>query len=410
MHGRSPDISERPAIAGGTAIRTRDRFLVFGAPVLGEPERRAVLDCLDRRWIGTGPRASEFEQRFAARKNVEHAVAVNSCTAALQLALMAIGIGPGDEVVIPAMTFVSAANAVIHTGGTPVLADCDPRTLNVTAETIEPCLSPRTRAVMVVHMAGRCCDMDPILEISEERGIPVIEDCAHAIESTYRGRPAGTMGVVGCFSFYATKNITSAEGGMVITSDAGVADAVRMLANHGMDANAWRRFSDEGYRHYVARAIGYKFNMPDLCAAIGLAQLDRLDGHAARRAEIWAHYDKVFEDLPLDLPLPPEEETTHARHLYSPLLHVRELGVSRDWVLEALAAEGIGVGVHYHPVNWHEAHAGLPAPGGTKHAWRVGEATLSLPLSGGMTDEDVADTALAFHRIMRYTAHVGREA
>lgn len=400
-----PSLSRNtPAIAGGVPVRPRERYLVFGAPVLGEAERAAVLDCFNRAWIGTGPKAAEFERRFADFKGVPHAVAVNSCTAALHLSLAALGIGPGDEVVLSAMTFCSAANAVRHVGATPVLADCDPRTMNLTADTIAPCLSPRTRAVMVVHLAGRCCDMDPILALTAPRNLPIVEDCAHAVEATSAGRPAGTMGAVGCFSFYATKNVTTAEGGMVVTRDAAIANAVRTLANHGMDANAWRRFSDEGYRHYNCRVTGYKFNMPDLCAAIGLAQMDRIAAHAARRTEIWHRYDAAFADLPLDLPPPPATGDVHARHLYTPLLRLNELRCTRDQFLEALSAEHIGAGVHYLPVNWHDAHRDAPTPGGDAAARDIGERTVSLPLTGGMSDGDVLDVCVAVQRVLRYFA------
>ena len=402
MEQTDPRESALPAIAGGEPIRTPENYLVFGAPVLGNAEREAVLDCIDRRWLGTGPRATEFEDRFAGMRGAACAVAVHSCTAAMQLALLSLGVGVGDEVVIPAMTYFSTAHAVKHAGAIPVLADCDPRTMNVTAETIRACLSERTKAVMVVHFAGRCCDMDPIMELAGARRIPVIEDCAHAVESAYKGRPAGTMGAVGCFSFYATKNITAGEGGMVVTNDTGIADLVRTLGNQGMDADAWRRYSDEGYRHYVARRVGFKFNMPDICAAIGLAQLTRLDAHSARRAAVWDAYDRAFTSLPMTLPLAPEAGTVHARHLYTPLLHLDALGFSRDWFLGALSAENIGAGVHFLPVNWHEAHADASAPGGSSASRAIGDATVSLPLSGGMTDADVSDVVVAVRRIIRY--------
>lgn len=391
-----------PAVAGGKPIRDPDRFLVFGAPVLGEPEIAAVVDCLRRRWPGTGPKVHEFELAFARYKRAPRAVAVNSCTSALHLSLLALGIGPGDEVITTSMTFCSTINAVLHTGATCVLADCDRHSFNVTPDAIADRITERTRAVLVVHMCGRCCEMDAIMKLAHSRGLAVIEDCAHAIEAEYHATPAGTIGDVGCFSFYATKNLTTVEGGMALAKDPSVAAEIRTLASHGMSADAWKRFSDDGYRHYLAIRPGFKCNMPDIHAAIGLAQLDRLEAHAARREEIWAMYDEAMRSLPLDSPPAPEPGTRHARHLYTPLLALERITLTRDQVLQALWAENIGAGVHFIPVHQHPYGRTLWPQSRFPNAEYIGQRTISLPLAGDLSDEDVEDVCRALRRILNH--------
>jgi dTDP-4-amino-4,6-dideoxygalactose transaminase len=304
------------------------------------------------------------------------------------------------------MTFASSVNAIIHTGATPVLADCDPRTMNIDPEAIAARVTPRTKAILPVHLCGRPCEMDEIMALARRHGLRVIEDCAHAIETTYRGVPAGLIGDIGCFSFYVTKNLTTAEGGMILTRDEPLASRIKVLALHGLSKDAWKRFSDSGYQHYEVTAPGFKYNMTDMQAAIGLAQLPRLPEFSRRRAQIWAAYDEAFADLPVILPAPPTNSMEHARHLYTPLLDLDRLRVGRDEVLTALTAENIGVGVHYLAVHRHPFYQ-------QSYGWRVGDfpsaefvgdRTLSLPLSGGLSDEDVADVCAAFRRILLHYA------
>ena len=272
------------------AERLRDDFLVFGAPQIEEDEIAEIVDSLRARWIGTGPKVREFEQAFAAYKGTRHAVAVSSCTAALHLSLIAAGIGPGDEVIVPAMTFCATVNAVIHAGGTPVLADVDPIDFNITLDSLSSKLTDRTRAIVPVHFAGRACDLKGMMNFAREQNLVLIEDCAHAIESTRDGMSAGTAGKFGCFSFYATKNVTTAEGGMVITDDAEAADRIRRLALHGLSADAWTRYSDRGFKHYFVNELGFKYNMTDLQASLGIHQLQRIESNWRRRQEIWNRY------------------------------------------------------------------------------------------------------------------------
>ncbi len=391
-----------PACAGGHPIRSQDRFLVFGQPVLGDVEIEAVVSCLRRRWIGTGPKVQEFERAFAAYREAPYAVAVASCTAALHLSILALGITVGDEVITTPMTFCASINAIIHTGATPVLADCDRRTMNLTAEAIEAKITPRTKAILVVHMCGRPCDMDSIMAMAHRHNLRVIEDCAHAIETRINGRPVGTFGDVGCFSFYATKNITTAEGGMILTGDEALADRLKILALHGLSKDAWKRFADSGYQHYEVVACGYKYNMTDLQAALGLAQLEQIERFARRRAEIWDIYDTAFAGLPCDLPPPAPPGVVHARHLYTPLLRLEDLRVDRDAVLDALTAENIGAGVHYLAMTQHRYYRDTFGwrPEDIPNAEFIGSRTLSLPLSAGLDDQDVADVCQALRRIL----------
>lgn len=395
-------IEDLPVIVGGTPLRPRERFLVFGAPVLGEEELAGIEDCLRRRWIGTGPRVAAFEHAFAEFKQAPHAIAVNSGTAAMHLAMLANDIGPGDEVITSTMTFCSTVNSIGHAGAAPILVDCDRQTFNITADRIAERITERTKAVLVVHVCGRCCDMDPIVKLCRDRGLLIIEDCAHAIEAHYHGIPAGLIGDVGCFSFYATKNLTTGEGGMVLTRDADVAAEVKTLANHGMSANAWHRYGDTGYRHYTVERAGYKYNMPDINASIGLVQLSKLEERAKRRAEIWAQYTETLADLPCQLPPPEEADTRHARHLYTPLLELENLSATRDEILDAMTAENIGVGVHYLPVHQHPHYRDRWNSDTFENADWIGERTMSLPLTGELTEEDVEHTCRAFRRVLTH--------
>ncbi len=390
------------AIDGGKPVRVKDRFLVFGAPCIEKEEIEEIVDSMKRRWIGTGPKVARFESLFAEYKGVSHAIAVSSCTAALHLAILACGIRPGDEIITTPMTFCATINSIIHAGAVPVLADCDRNTMNIDPSEIEKKISSKTKAIMVVHMAGRPCDMDAIMDIARRYDLIVIEDCAHAIEAEYHEKPTGTFGQVGCFSFYVTKNITTAEGGMVVTNSDYIADRVKITALHGMTKDAWRRFSDEGYRHYEVIHLGFKYNMTDLQASIGLHQLKKIDKYWERRRKIWEIYNNHFYDLPVFIPPNPEPNTRHSYHLYTPLIDIDRFGKSRNWVLNALTHENIGVGVHYVPVHYHPFYRKTFGwkKGDFPNAEWIGERTISLPLSPCLEDEDVHDVILAFRKVM----------
>jgi dTDP-4-amino-4,6-dideoxygalactose transaminase len=393
----------RLALDGGKPVRSRKDFLVFGAPLIEEDEIEEVVQCMRSRWIGTGPRAHQFERDFASYKGKRFAIALNSCTAALHLSMLASGIGPGDEVITTPMTFCATVNSIIHCGATPVLADCDRSTMNISPERIEEKITARTKAILVVHFAGRCCDMTPILGIARSYNLMVVEDCAHAIESEYHGQKAGGFGDAGCFSFYVTKNIITGEGGMVVTDDERIASTVKVLGLHGMSKDAWKRFSDEGYKHYEVVFAGFKYNMTDIQAAIGIHQLKRIEDYWQKRKRIWDGYNESFQGLACTLPADAEPDTRHAYHLYTPLIDTERLGKSRDWVLNALIAENIGTGVHYIPIHRHPFYRKTFGwkEGQFPNAEWIGDRTISLPLSPALSDKDVKDVTAAFGKVLR---------
>ena len=380
----------------------RDQMLVFGAPLIGEEEIAEVVATLRSGWIGTGPRVARFEADFAAYQGVSSAVAVSSCTAALQLSLRAAGIGAGDEVVTTALTFCATVNAILHVGATPVLADVDPATMNLTAASVEERLSERTRAILPVHFAGRPCPMDDLLALAERKDLLVIEDCAHAVESRDRGRPMGTLGDFGAFSFYVTKNVATAEGGMVLARDPQVLARIKALALHGLSKDAWQRFSDAGYRHYTVQEAGFKFNMTDLQAAMGIHQLARVESNWERRRQCWQRYDDGLQKLPLTLPAPAAPETRHGLHLYTVLVDDAETGIARDEFLNAMTAENIGVGVHYLCLGEHPYYQDLLGwrPEDTPNAMHIGRQTVSLPLSAALSESDVEDVLRAVNKVV----------
>ncbi len=384
-------------------IRRSEDFLVFGSPLIGDEEKREILDSLETGWLGTGPKVARLEREFREYAEASHAVAVNSCTAALHLSMLAAGIGPGDEVITTPLTFCATVNAIIHAGATPVLADVDPITSNIDPKQVEAKITERTKAILPVHFAGRACDMDALAAIAKRREILVIEDCAHAIETTYKGKHAGTFGTFGCFSFYVTKNMTTGEGGMVLTPDEKLADRVKILALHGMSKDAWRRFSDEGYKHYYVVECGYKYNMMDLQAAIGIHQLHRIQKNWERRRDVWSTYQEELRDLPLTLPAPPEEGTRHAYHLYTVLIDSHQSRVARDQFITAMTGENIGVGVHYQSIPIHPYYQQRFGwrPEDYPNSFRIGQQTVSLPLSPKLTDRDVSDVIRATRKILK---------
>lgn len=384
-------------------MRKKGDFLVFGAPAIEQAEIDGVLAVMLSGWLGTGPRAAQFERDFAAYKSVPYSAALNSCTAALHLSILAAGIKPGDEVITTPMTFCATVNAIIHAGGVPVLADVDPVTMNIAPGEIERRITSRTRAILPVHFAGRACDMDAIMAISRKHGLKVIEDCAHAIETEYKGRKAGTFGDFGCFSFYVTKNVITGEGGMVLAQKEEDIARIKVLGLQGMSKDAWHRFDDEGYKHYQVVECGFKYNMMDLHAAIGIHQLHRVEPYWRRRREIWQRYDEAFADLSLRLPAKPAPDTRHAYHLYTLIVDEERAGVRRDDFLEAMNAQNVGTGVHYlsipeHP--YYRREFGWK-PEEYPEATRIGRRTVSLPLSAKLTPEDVEDVIEAVRTVLR---------
>lgn len=367
-------------------------FLVFGKPAIGEEEIAEVEACLRSGWLGTGPQVAQFERDFAAWRGVQpsRVAAVNSCTAALHVSMVAAGIEPGGEVITTPLTFCATVNAILHAGLVPVLADVDPVTQNIDPDAIEAAITPRTRAILPVHFAGRPCAMDRIMAIARKHDLVVIEDCAHAVETEFHGQPAGTFGDFGCFSFYATKNVVTGEGGMILGRDEEHVARARILALHGMSKDAWHRFGDQGYKHYQVVECGFKYNMMDLQAALGLHQLARVEANWIRRRELWGRYDQAFANLPMTLPAPPDADTRHGYHLYTVMIDAARCGIERDAFLDGMNAAGIGTGVHYlsipeHP--YYQQRFGW-RPEQWPHAMRLGRQTVSLPLSPAMSDPD----------------------
>lgn len=391
----------RLAIDGGSPVR--EDLLVFGRPAIGDAEIAEVVDTLRSGWVGTGPKVARFEQSFASRVAAPHAAAVSSGTAALQLAAIAAGLGPGDEVVVPAMTFVASAAAVLHAGAVPVLVDVDPVTQLLDLDAAAAAIGERTRAVLPVHFAGHPAPMAAIERLAHEHDLLVIADAAHCIEGRVDGRGIAEWGDATCFSFYVTKNLTTVEGGMVTSSHRSWIDAVQVAALHGLSKGAWHRYADRGFQHYEVTTLGYKENLTDLQAAIGIHQLAALDANLARRTEIWRRYDDAFGHLPVVLPsLPTGDGDVHARHLYTLRLDLDRLRVDRDTVAAALHAEGIGIGVHYvgvHLQPYYRERFGY-RPEQFPVATAISASTLSLPLSPALGDRDVDDVIEATTKVL----------
>jgi dTDP-4-amino-4,6-dideoxygalactose transaminase len=389
----------------GRGMREEEPFIVFGSPAIGEEEIQEVVDSIRSGWLSTGPKVAKFEELFRDYIGSKHAIGLNSCTAGLHLLLLAAGVGPGDEVVTTPITFAATANVIFHVGARPVFADVDPKSMNLDPQQVEKVLEKRhekVKAVIVVHLAGRPCDMEPIWKLKERYGFILIEDAAHAVEAWYKGKKVGCLGDGAAFSFYVTKNLVTGEGGMVTTERDEWAELIRILSLHGMSRGAWKRYSSSGYSHYQILHPGFKYNMMDLQAAMGIHQLAKLELHYRRREEIWKAYDHAFQDLPVQLPPPPEEGTVHARHLYTPLLQLERLRIDRDGVLEELKRRGIGTGVHFislHLQPFYQKTLGykeLDFP----NAFEVSRRTLSLPLSAKLKDDEVERVIRAFREVL----------
>jgi dTDP-4-amino-4,6-dideoxygalactose transaminase len=381
----------------------RAEWLPYHLPSIGDEEIAEVVDTLRSGWVTTGVKTMRFEQEFARRFGMANALALSSGTAALHLALRVLGIQPGDDVVVPTYTFTATGEVVTYLGARPVLADVDPVTCNLTAETLARALTPRTRAVMVVHIAGQPCDMDPIMAVARTRGLAVVEDAAHALPAVYRGRWVGTLADAAAFSFYATKNITTGEGGMLVVAEASRADEARVLALHGISRDAWKRYTAAGHWHYEVLASGYKYNLSDINASVGLHQLRKLDRFHRIRRLYAQRYGAAFSDV--DALVPPCEVpgTEHAWHLYLLRLRPQVLRVGRDAFIEELKAQNIGTSVHFIPLHLHPYYqqAWGYRTGAFPEAERAFGATMSLPLYPGMSESDVDDVIEAVLDVVR---------
>jgi dTDP-4-amino-4,6-dideoxygalactose transaminase len=383
--------------------KNRQKFLVFGSPLIQNGEIKEVVKALESGWIGTGPKVAQFENDFAKYTGIPYAIAVNSCTAALHLSILATGLKSGDEVITTPLTFCATVNAIIHAGCTPVLADVKKETMNIDPEELKKKITKKTKAILPVHFAGRACNMDALCEIAKKNSLMIIEDCAHAIETEYNGKKAGTFGEFGCFSFYVTKNVITGEGGMIITGKKEYAERLKILALHGMSKDAWKRFSDEGYKHYQVVECGFKYNMMDLQAAIGIHQLARVEKNWKRRKSIWNKYTRAFSDLPITVPSPVPLNEKHAFHLYTILIDENKAGISRDNFLNAMTKKNIGVGVHYMSIPEHPYYQKMYGwrPEDYPHAMQIGRQTVSLPISPKLSNDDVQDVINAVYGVLK---------
>lgn len=365
-------------------------FLPIARPDIDDADVDEVVDTLRSGWLTYGPKTQRFETEFRQLAGAEHAVATNSCTAGLHIALLAAGIGPGDEVITTPLTFAATANVIVHTGATPVLADICYDDLNIDPEQIERRITSKTKAIMPVHYAGHTCRMDEIMEIARRHDLVVIEDAATAAGSLYKGRPVGSLGDMTVFSFYPIKNMTTGQGGIVTTDNPEYADKLGSLRNHGLDSNAWKRYSSEASRpFYTLSEPGFNYGMFDLLAAVGLGQLRRLPEFNARRTELAACYTRLFTDVPqVEVPTVSPEVTSNW-HLY--VIRLRDTSLARDDLVTALKTRGIGTSVHYYPVHYHPYYR--ETFGFREGDYPVCESEfdriLSLPLFPQMTEHDV---------------------
>lgn len=381
----------------------RSTFLPFSTPTIDDAEINEVVDSLRSGWITTGPKVKRFEEAFKAYVGAPYAVPLTSATAGLHLTLLALRISEGDEIITTPMTFASTVSMIILCGGTPVLADIEPGTLNIDVAKIREKVTPRTKAVIPVHFAGQACDMDPLFALAKEHGLTVIEDAAHAAGTEYKGHKIGSLDSISIFSFHPNKNITTGEGGMVCTADENLAEEISLMKFHGMSREAWKRFAASGTPNYDILLPGFKYNMMDIQAAIGIHQLPKLDGFIDKRKEIAEFYNRELADVvELALPAYAPYEQRHAWHLYTPLVRIEQLTIDRDRFMEELKKRNIGSGLHYKAIHhhaWYRENMGI-ADSDLPNASYASERILSLPLFPKMSMDDARDVVEAIKEVI----------
>ncbi len=378
-------------IRGSMSPSKQEEFLPFSRPSISQEAIDEVVACIKSGWITTGPRLKRFEEDLKTYLSAPYALCLTSATAGLHLVLTALKLQPGDEVITTPMTFAATLNTIVLAGGKPVLVDVEPGTYNMDVTKIEKAVTKRTRAIMPVHFAGLPVDLDPLYDIAKKHNLRVIEDAAHAIGTEYKDRRIGSFGDIQVFSFHPNKNMTTGEGGCVVTRDEQLATEVALLRFHGMDREAWNRFGKTGNQHYEIIAPGYKYNLTDMQAALGIHQLKALDGFIKRRTELALRYHAMLKDWPqLTLTSSPSYSHLHAWHLYTPLVNPETAGVDRDGFMAALKERNIGTGLHYRAVHlypYYRENYGFK-PGDFPHAEKISERIVSLPLFPSMTDAD----------------------
>ena len=387
----------------------RDTFLPFSPPLIGQEEIDEVIDTLRVGWITTGPKVKRFEEEFASLMGSQSALALNSGTAAMHVALAGLGIGPGDAVITTPMSFCSSVHVIEQVGARPILVDIEPDTLNIDPNKIEDALqSPidnrqcKIRALLPVHLYGHPCDMKAIMDIAEKYHLRVVEDAAHALPARFNGQMIGTIGDLTAFSFYSTKNITTAEGGM-LTGSPELIEKARIWSLHGMSRDAWKRYSDEGSWYYEVVCPGFKYNMPDVAAAIGIQQLRKLNQFQARRKEIVSRYNEVFSHFG-ELQIPVQRiGIEHAWHLYVIRLNLNRLKINRNQFIEELRTRNIGTSVHFIPVHMHPFYRDKYGykPDDFPVTYREYQRIISLPIYPKMSDQDVEDVIEAVTDIVQ---------
>ena len=372
---------------------TRDTFLPFALPDVNQAELRQIGEALASGWVTTGPKTRQFEAEFAAAVGAKHAIAVNSCTAAMHLALEAIGLGRGDEVITTPYTFAATAEVIRYFDARPVLVDVNAHDLNLNPALLEGAITPRTRAIIPIHIAGLPADMAAIQAVAQAHGLAVIEDAAHAFPTCYQGQSVGAIGDFTCFSFYATKTITTGEGGMICTDNDAFAERCRIMALHGISKDAWKRYTAEGSWYYEIIAPGYKYNMTDVAAAMGLAQLGKAERMWQRRQDIARRYQVAFAGLPV-LETPYDNPAhQHAWHLYMLRLNLEKLRLDRAQFIVELKTRHIGSSVHFIPLHLHPYYRETYGyqPEDYPVAYGEFQREVSLPIYSKMSDTDVQD-------------------
>lgn len=406
---RLRELRNTPVEAGGEP--TAARFIPLSKPSLGPEEEAAVVRSLRSGWLTSGPQIAAFEKAFSDTVQAPHTVAVASCTAALHLCLVAMGVKPGDEVLTSPITWASTGNTVLNMGATVRFADVDPATMNVTADSIAAAITPRTKVIIPVHMAGHPCDLDGIIEAGRKHGIPVLEDAAHALGAAYKGVPIGSYGECACFSFYAIKNITTMEGGMIALKDAEMAARLRLLASNGMAASAWDRYSRSAVAGPQEVVVpGYKYALSNVGASMGLEQLKKFAHFKAARARLAAMYRTVLRDV--DEVILPDTcgDVDHAWHLFIVRLRLDYLTKSRDEIVHELRRENIGTGIHFYGLHLHKYYrevAGMK-PEDYPNATRVSNEVISLPLHPQLSEKDVHDVAAALKKVLHHARGAAR--
>lgn len=390
------------AILGGEPVS--DDFIPFSRHSIKDEEIKEVMATLNSDWITTGPKTFKFEENFSSYTGSKFSLAVNSCTASLHLALAGLDIGKGDEVITTPLTFAATSEVIIHQNAKPVFSDVERDTYNIDPSKLEEKISKNTKAIIPVHYGGHPCDMDEIMKIASDHDLYVIEDAAHAIGSKYKGKNIGTIGDVTCFSFYATKNLATGEGGMITTNNEELAEKMRLLSLHGISKDAWKRYSSEGSWYYEILYPGYKYNMSDIEASIGIHQLKKLDSMQVRRNDIANIYNKSFKDVPEIIIPTVKDYAEHAWHLYPILVSTDLLNIKRNDFIEVLKAENIGTSVHFIPLHLHpyyNENYGFKK-GDFPVAESIYQKEMSLPIYPKMTDEDVHKVVNAVKKIVNY--------